>query len=105
MFSTGNSVDKMLDAYHYNNSRSQLSVIFDVIGTPNPEDLRDFDENTSAILGSIKKSIPKVFLPYHFIVLILYYFLLLPCIFRCYLIVFHLYYYLINYHFVYSLFN
>ena len=42
-------------------NRSQLSVIFEVIGTPQVEDLPHLDENTAALLSNLPAKTPQVF--------------------------------------------
>lgn len=37
----------------YNNHRSQLNVIFDILGTPTEEDLSHLDKRTADILRSL----------------------------------------------------
>jgi hypothetical protein len=41
-------------------NRSQLSVIFDVIGTPQLDDLPHLDENTAALLSNLAPRTPQV---------------------------------------------
>jgi hypothetical protein len=41
-------------------NRSQLSLIFDVLGTPQPEDLPHLDADTAALLANIPHRPPQV---------------------------------------------
>jgi hypothetical protein len=44
----------------YQNQKSQLNLIFDLIGTPEPSDLVFLDDRTRAMLLAIDKKPPKV---------------------------------------------
>lgn len=46
----------------YGRNRSQLNVIFDVIGTPSQEDLPYLDSDTAALLNQLPKREGQVFL-------------------------------------------
>lgn len=46
------------------NPKSQLSVIFDVIGTPSEQDLTCVDSATARLLLQLQPKIPKVGQPY-----------------------------------------
>lgn len=45
----------------YSNDRSQLHVIFDVLGTAKEDDLRHYDTTTSALLKRLPEKEPKLF--------------------------------------------
>lgn len=44
----------------YNNNRSQLNVIFEVIGTPKDEELAHLDTQTASILRGLSRKHSKV---------------------------------------------
>ena len=44
----------------YQNHRSQLNVIFDILGTPSEEDLAHLDKRTADILRSVPHKEPLV---------------------------------------------
>jgi hypothetical protein len=44
----------------YNNNRSQLNVIFEVIGTPKEEELAHLDPQTATILRGLSRKHSKV---------------------------------------------
>jgi hypothetical protein len=47
-----------MESYH--NNRSQLNVIFEVIGTPSESDLAHLDKRTADILRSLPAKLGKV---------------------------------------------
>ena len=49
-----------MQTYNFSNDRSQLNIIFSVIGTPRPEELRHLDPTTAAIFNNVKARQPQV---------------------------------------------
>lgn len=50
--------EQLFDAFHYNDDRAQLNVIFSVIGTPSSHDLEHLDTRTAALLRRMKTRHP-----------------------------------------------
>ena len=58
---SGEESKEVLEAFKYGNTRSQLNIIFEVIGTPTVDDLDCLDDKTAKLLSKLKHKAARDF--------------------------------------------